>query len=61
MNPLNGLLESNADPSDTRYDTLTGAEVSAIVEALNAEVVINRMRVTYERGAARRARKEAHP
>lgn len=49
MQALRKLLKDNGDPSDTRYDILTGAEVSAIVEALNCQVVIDKMIVTYNR------------
>ncbi len=47
MNPLRTLLEDNADPCNTRHDMLTGAEVIAIIEALNAEPVIDYMVETY--------------
>lgn len=49
MNALHQLLANNADPSDTRHDMLTADEVNAIVEALNADYWIGKMRETYGR------------
>ncbi len=50
MHTLAKLLEDSADPSNTRFDILTAAEICAIVEALNCEIVIDRMRETYDVG-----------
>lgn len=48
MNALAQLLKDNADSSNTHYDILTGEQVCAIVEALNCEFIIDRMREVYE-------------
>lgn len=43
MDPLERLLQDNADPSDTRYDILTEDEVDAIEEAIEIEMKIDEL------------------
>lgn len=49
MQALAQLLADNSDPSNTRYDILTSAEIAEIVEWQNAQVAIDCMRETYRR------------